>query len=460
MRNKNLRKVLATALVAGAVCVANPGTALAVSPATFNPETDRPPANETPKPPSEMRQASQCATSAVLPGSQFHSIPINQVFQVDQLHRFANGAGQTVAVIDSGVTPNARLPHLRGAGDYITGGDGLEDCDHHGTLISGIIGAQPAKNDAFIGVAPEANLVSIRQTSGAYTPVNPEDKGASSLDTLAKAIRRAADEGATVINMSVTSCVPATANVNLSELKGALHYAAVEKDIVVVASAGNVDDSCEANPGPSADNPDDKRGWDRVGTLSLPSYIDDFVLSVGGTTLTGDPYARSMPGPWVDVAAPAISVVSLDPVAGDVGGLINAEVTQQGTTPISGTSFASAYVSGLAALIRQVHPDLTAQQVRERIINSSHPQADTMNNVLGRGIVDPVNALTGDIPLGEWAPQVIPDRGGRVPVDPDTSPSATVIVAGSLIVAILAAVGCVVMRNWIEGQKKKGRTER
>ena len=83
-----------------------------------------------------------------------------------------------------------------------------------------------------------------------------------------------------------------------------------------------------------------------------------------------------------------------------------------------------------------------------------------MNNSLGRGIVDPVNALTVDIPLGEWAPQMIPDRVGRVPVDPDTSPSATVIVAGSLIVAILVAVGYVVMRNWIEGQKKKGRTER
>lgn len=345
-----------------------------------------------------MEQKTVCATSAVLPDSQFESIPINSVLGVDDLHDHATGSGQTVAIIDSGVNANARLPHLRGGGDYIMNEDGLSDCDHHGTLIAGIIGAQPARNDNFVGVAPDAELISIRQTSGAFGPRDDNDgTGASTLSTLARALVHAADEGATVINLSVTACIPAASNANLSELKGALWYAAKEKDAVVVSSAGNVDSNCTSNPGPDPADALDPRGWSQVESVSLPSYIDDFVLSVGGSTLTGDPYSNTMAGPWVDVAAPAMNVVSLDPVTGDQGGLINAEVTQEGTIPISGTSFASAYVSGLAALIREENPSLTSEQVRHRIINSTRSTARGMNNILGHGMVNPQLALTGEV---------------------------------------------------------------
>ena len=49
------------------------------------------------------------------------------------------GAGQVVAVIDTGVTPHPRLPGLRAGGDYVHTGDGLSDCDAHGTLVAGLI---------------------------------------------------------------------------------------------------------------------------------------------------------------------------------------------------------------------------------------------------------------------------------------------------------------------------------
>lgn len=370
-----------------------------IAPTVYDARTDRPPEDTDPRPPVPMEQKTVCATSAVIPDSQFHTIPASSVFRVDDLHRFATGRGQTVAVIDSGVTPNARLPRLVGAGDYVAGGDGLSDCDHHGTLIAGIIGAQPAQNDTFIGVAPDASIVSLRQTSGAFGPERSEDRevSGSTLSSLAKAIVRAANHDATVINLSVTACVPANAAVDLSELRGALHYAAVERDAVVVSSAGNVDQTCEANLGPDPEDPLDPLGWDQATTVSLPSYIDQYVLSVGGSTLTGDIYENTMPGPWVDVSAPAVNIVSLDPVAGDRGGLINAEVTRDGTAPISGTSFASAYVSGLAALIRERYPHLSALQVRNRIINSAHLSAVGLNNHLGFGPVDPFQALTGDV---------------------------------------------------------------
>lgn len=374
--------------------------AAAVEPAEYGPE-DHPPPDDDPAPVAPMVQRTHCATSAVLPDSQFDTIPAHEVFGVSELQRHATGKGQTVAVIDSGVNPNARLPRLEGGGDYIMSEDGLFDCDHHGTLIAGIIGAQPARNDSFVGIAPDSSILSIRQTSGAYGPEDrSSDTGSSTVSTLSRAIVRAANMGSTVINLSVTACVPGETDANLSELIGALHYAAVERNAVVVASAGNVDQTCTDNPGPDPGEPGDPRGWDEVETLSLPSYIDDYVLSVGGHTLSGAPYENTMSGPWVDVTAPSVDIVSLDPVTGEQGGLINAEVGQQGTTTISGTSFAAAYVSGLAALIRELHPELDSEQVRNRIINSSMSSAQGLNNVVGFGAVNPLMALTGSVDGG------------------------------------------------------------
>jgi membrane-anchored mycosin MYCP len=130
--------------------------------------------------------------------------------------------------------------------------------------------------------------------------------------------------------------------------------------------------------------------------MSLPSMFADFALSVGGTTLTGDPYVASMPGPWVGVAAPAISVVSLDP-AKITGELVNSQQTKNGIEPIAGTSFASADVAGLAALIRQRYPRLSAHQVIERIKRTAHTPSQAMSSLVGSGVVDPMAALTAPI---------------------------------------------------------------
>ena len=72
--------------------------------------------------------------------------------------RLTRGAGQTVAVIDTGVSRHRLLPHLIPGGDYVFTGDGTEDCDGHGTIVAGIIGAagDSADPNAFSGVAPDA----------------------------------------------------------------------------------------------------------------------------------------------------------------------------------------------------------------------------------------------------------------------------------------------------------------
>ena len=92
----------------------------------------------------------------------------------------------TVAVIDTGVWPSPRLPHLRGGGDYVMAGDGLSDCDTHGSVVASIIGASPAEGDGLVGVAPEAEIISIRQSSGMFVRErggNDDDARAGTVST-------------------------------------------------------------------------------------------------------------------------------------------------------------------------------------------------------------------------------------------------------------------------------------
>lgn len=71
--------------------------------------------------------------------------------------------------------------------------------------------------------------------------------------------------------------------------------------------------------------------------------------------------------------------------------------------PFWGTSFSAAYVSGVAALVRAKFPELTAYQVINRIVQSAHNPPAGVDNKLGYGLVDPVAALTFNIPSGDRA---------------------------------------------------------
>lgn len=419
---RRLSVVAAVTLLAA--LLSPPAPAWAIHPYEFDISRDVGPPDGPPSPPFTMVQRYTCATSGRLQDSQFDSVPIDTVWEVPRLHNFATGRGQAVAVIDSGVNRNVRLPQLFGGGDYIMGQDGLSDCDHHGTLVAGIIAAQPSPADGFVGIAPDAAIISIRQASHAFevdpsaTKNQREAAAAASLTTLARAIVHAAALNATVINISETACEQVGKGTDLRELAGALYYAAVVKDAVVVTAAGNLQGDCQANPGPDPAHPDDSRGWGSVQTMSLPSLFTDFTLSVGGTTLWGYPYPVTMSGPWVGVAAPAVFVVSLDPATMD-GQLVNSQPTKKGVEPIAGTSFSSANVSGLAALIRQKYPQLSAHQVIERIKRTAHPASQDVQALVGDGVVDPMAALTA--PIDDSIPMV-PDNIPPVQAVPGPPP--------------------------------------
>ncbi|EUA42943.1 subtilase family protein [Mycobacterium xenopi 3993] len=90
--------------------------------------------------------------------------------------------------------------------------------------------------------------------------------------------------------------------------------------------------------------------------------------------------------------------------------------------PLNGTSYAAGYVAGVAALVRSKYPQLTAAQVVQRITATAHNAARAPSNVVGAGTVDPVAALTWELPSASdsHAPAVKqlaarPNRHPRIP---------------------------------------------
>ncbi|UOX86581.1 S8 family serine peptidase [Amycolatopsis sp. FBCC-B4732] len=408
------------------------------------------------------------------------------------------GKGVRVAVVDTGVTRHPWLPNLLPGGDYVsttTKGQppGLEDCDGHGTEVAGIIAAKPDNPEVgFVGVAPDATIVSYRQLSENYEPntetaappppssstagtpsssTNPPSGSESSLPpsgggggtgegdqtspgqsnggrqlekagtagtlkTLAEIIRGIAERNeADIINMSVDNCRPATGSITEGEqqVQAAVHFAA-EKGVVIIAAAGNATDTCPQNDQPDAKKPK---------TIVTPPWFADDVLSVGAIDDTGGVAAFSVHGPWVGVAAPGTKIVSLDPAEGS-NGLANLTFESgDKASEIQGTSFAAPYVAGLAALVKAKFPQLDGRGIVNRIKQTAqHPAAPGgRDNFVGFGVVDPVAALTATLPseVGGMAP--IPSQQmAQLPPANDRS-STPVIVAlagtGGGVVALL-----------------------
>ncbi|MGX1806385.1 type VII secretion-associated serine protease mycosin [Nocardia sp. NPDC055321] len=378
--------------------------------------------------------------------------PTQRALDLEHAWRFSRGAGQLVAVIDTGVVPHPRLPGLVPGGDYVANsGDGTEDCDAHGTLVAGLIAATRVAGQGFAGVAPEARIMTIRQTSamyqaeGASRDKGPDDMpdGYGKISALASAVRRAADAGARVINISLVAC-PASRpeTVEMGRLGAAVRYAAVEKDVVVVASAGNTDTCRASNPGPDPLHPDADL-WNRVSSYVVPAWWDEYVLSVGSVDAFGSPSAFTVPGPWVGVAAPGENIVSLDPRS---TGLTTAKVSNQGqVSRYSGTSFAAPYVSGVAALVRSRFPDLNARAVIDRIQATAHAPGEGWNPYVGYGSIDPVAALTAEVPrtLPPKRPNAARDQQLPLPAPPpppDNTPRNVALI-GTGIVGLLVALG-------------------
>lgn len=147
-----------------------------------------------------------------------------------------------------------------------------------------------------------------------------------------------------------------------------------------------------------------------------------------------------MAGPWVGIAAAGEQIVSLG--NGPDPGLVNGQPSnREPLVAINGTSFAAAYVSGVAALVRSRFPQLSAHQVLNRLVASAHNPARSPSNVVGAGVIDPVAALTWDITDGDKLPSQMPVVHIAPPAPaPHDDPRPRLIAFGAGAAVVAAAV--------------------
>ena len=105
----------------------------------------------------------------------------------------------------------------------------------------------------------------------------------------------------------------------------------------------------------------------------------------------------------------------------------------------------------MVALVRAKFPDLTAAQVMRRITETAHNPARGVDNQVGYGVVDPVAALTFDVPLGDPKPAERLSTDLYVPPPPpgpDHRPRNSALLAGAAVLLVAAvAVAVVGMRR-------------
>jgi type VII secretion-associated serine protease mycosin len=278
----------------------------------------------------------------------------------------SQGRGVTVALLDGGV--EADLPDLAGrilpGGDTLGGGtNGLKDLDarQHGTNLAGMIVAR-GHETGLVGIAPESQILSIR--------MNNQTIGSGSQENMAKAIRWAIRQRVKVINISLAG--ESDTGLLCDPERQAAVDEALQNDVVVVAGAGN--NRHERN-------------------VPLQPAACPGVLAVGSVDTKGKPDHYSQPQPYVAVAAPGVEIASLSFDAAAPKGYIEEH--------IRGTSFATALISGVVALVRSRYPQMPAREVLRRITATAKDVAPRGRDIkTGFGIVRPYEALTARLPAG------------------------------------------------------------
>ncbi|KAA9148618.1 S8 family serine peptidase [Microbacterium lushaniae] len=289
--------------------------------------------------------------------------------------QITRGAGVRIAVIDTGVgrdpvefagvVDGTDMSEL-GSPDGRTPIGGMNA--NHGSWVASLAGARgTGEGRGMIGVAPEAEILSISiDIAGREVPVR---------DQIAEAIRWSVDNGAHVINMSLT-----TNTLDWDPSWDEAFSYAFDNDVVIVVAAGNRGS-----------------GTTRVGA---PATIPG-VLTVGGVDPSGTASVdASTQGITIGVSAPSERLMG---------------VSADGTlVQWNGTSGAAPIVAGIVALVRAAHPGLDANNVLNRIISTATPAAGATSRpdlLYGYGLVNAAAAVTAPVPavsanpmgdLAEW----------------------------------------------------------
>jgi subtilisin family serine protease len=283
--------------------------------------------------------------------------------------RNLSGEGVVIAVIDTGI--DASHPDLAGvviggadfSGAGTPGGTSpVGPSGFHATMVASLIAGQGRITGGVIGIAPNAKLLSISVGLGL--------EGADTDRQIAQAVRWAADQGADVINLSVSR---ASRNWPASWDEAFLY--AMEKDVVIVAASGNK--------------------LDGVSSPTAPATIPG-VISVTAVDREGNASAVSgAEGIGISVAAAGIDMFGSYP--------------NQQAKKWSGSSAAAPIVSGLLALMIEADPSASSSDLIERLISTTEDLGEKgYDKDFGYGLISPSSAVSSRLssienPLGSLA---------------------------------------------------------
>lgn len=299
------------------------------------------------------------------------------------------GQGITVAVIDSGIFIDPDFSRLDKRNkirvvweeSFSANSFKTDDATGHGTHVAGIIGGNGLASDgAYRGVAPQVNLVNLK--------VSDESGVAYESDVVA-ALQWVYDNkdafNVRVVNISLNSTVeqsyhasPMNAAVEILWFNG----------VVVVASAGNNDSSFNTASAAPANDPFiiTVGASDEHGTSDNQ---DDSIATFSAFGATQDGYTKP------DIVAPGKNIVSVLAWSSDWRLDFPDRVIMDGEYfRLSGTSMAAPIVTGAIALLLQDEPDLTPDQVKYRLLQSSDSISDDYGN--SYPYLDAYAAVTGD----------------------------------------------------------------
>ncbi|GAB1640889.1 type VII secretion-associated serine protease mycosin [Krasilnikovia sp. MM14-A1259] len=274
-----------------------------------------------------------------------------KTLDLDAVHQITQGEGITVALVDTGV--DANHPDLKG--NVLPGVDffddktkGQVDRQGHGTAMASLIaghGHGPGNRDGVIGIAPKAKIlpVAIVPRKGLLTP-----------DLVGSGIDWAIDHGANVINVSINS--------GHSKIISNAVERAYDKGIIVVASTGNKSDSSSFIIGAPADEPG--------------------AMAVSGIKKNGSSSKENIEAQQTAITAPGEDIIAAQP---------NGRYATS-----TGSSDATAIVSGAVALVRAKYPKLSSYDMFKRVLETTKDAGKPGHDeVFGWGTLDLKNALTG-----------------------------------------------------------------
>jgi hypothetical protein len=249
----------------------------------------------------------------------------------------------TVAIIDTGIDIDhpeftGRISELSyNSVTQTVGLEAIDDDQGHGTMVAGVIGANANNGTGIAGVTNQVQLMVIKANEIGEDTFKDSD--------IIRAIYYAVDHGADIINLSLGSSY---AN---SLTKKAVEYA-YENNVLVVASSGN----------------------DGENIKKYPASFDS-VISVGSVDQYLSLSSFSNYNDKVDVVAPGSAIITTN-------------FTNTYST-VSGTSFSSPYVAGIAALYKSLHPEATVAHLTEVITSTAKDLGTTGYDIYyGHGLID------------------------------------------------------------------------